>query len=74
MPRDIDDQMRRRNRERSYGEITGDEMRDRDRRDSDVNGSDITDPDVGRSGMRRERDERRSPRDEDDEDMQAGYR
>ncbi|MFC3573551.1 hypothetical protein ACFOZ0_09765 [Streptomyces yaanensis] len=69
MPRDIDDQVRRRDRDRDRGEITSDEIRDRDRRDPDKNGSEISDP-----ATRREHPERRSSWDDDDEDMQEGYR
>ncbi|MEU6094389.1 hypothetical protein [Streptomyces sp. NPDC047079] len=68
MPRDIDDQIRRRDREREHGEITGEDRRDRDH-DPDMSGSDLADGDVEGSGLRRERDERRSSWDEDDEDL-----
>jgi hypothetical protein len=68
MPRDIDDQTRRRDRERAHGEISSDEMRD-----PDMSGSDMSDPDMGSSGTRREHDEKRSSWDDDEEDRQ-GYR
>ncbi|WP_055492228.1 hypothetical protein [Streptomyces sp. TP-A0356] len=75
MPRDIDDhQMRRRDREREHGEITGDEMRDRDGHDPDMSGSGMSDPDTGSAGMRREHGDRRSSWDDDEDDMQEGYR
>ncbi|MGW1157446.1 hypothetical protein ACWD48_04215 [Streptomyces sp. NPDC002519] len=84
MPRDIDDQNRRRDREREHGEITGEDRRDRNGRDPDMSGSDRADGDVEGSGRRRERDERRSSWDEDEDenllgrrdmrDMRDGYR
>ncbi|MCW7941780.1 hypothetical protein AAW14_06835 [Streptomyces hygroscopicus] len=70
MPRDIDDhQMRRRDRDREHGEITGEEIRDRDRQDPDMSGSDVSDPDTRRNGS-----DRRSSWDDDEDDMQEGYR
>ncbi len=75
MPRDIDDHTRRRDREREHSEISSDERRDRDGRDPGMSGSELSDRDMGSSGMRREHDDRRSSRDDaDDEDIQAGYR
>jgi hypothetical protein len=74
MPRDIDDQLRRPKRDRERGETTGDEMRDRDRRDPEMSGPDLPDPDMGRSGMRGEREDRRSSWDDDEDDMSEGYR
>ncbi|GAA3818512.1 hypothetical protein [Streptomyces chiangmaiensis] len=68
MPRDIDDRMRRRDREHEYGEISGDRARDRDKREQDRSGSDVSDPD-----LRRERGDRRASWDDDD-DTQEGYR
>ncbi|MFE9092813.1 hypothetical protein [Streptomyces sp. NPDC007264] len=72
MPRDIDDQPRSRDRAREHGEITGGETRDRDERDPAVGGSGPAE-DTRRSGVRRERDDRRSTWDHD-EDVQEGYR
>ncbi|MFF4957892.1 hypothetical protein [Streptomyces sp. NPDC001222] len=69
MPRDIDDQIRRRDREREHGEITGEDRRDRSRRDPDMSGSGRADGDVEGAGLRRERDDNRSSWDEDDEDL-----
>ena len=78
MPRDIDDQIRRRDREREHGEIIGEDRRDRDRHDPDMSGQGTAD-DVEGSGLRRKREERRSSWDEDDEDLRDrrerdGYR
>jgi hypothetical protein len=69
MPRDIDDQTHRRDREREHGEISGEEKRDRERRDPEMNGSHMSDPD-----MRRDRNDRRASWDDDEDDMQEGYR
>ncbi|MEV6022867.1 hypothetical protein [Streptomyces sp. NPDC052036] len=70
MPRDIDDQIRRRDREREHGEITGEDRRDRSRRDPDMSGSGGADGDVEGAGLRREHDDdNRSSWDEDDEDL-----
>jgi hypothetical protein len=74
MPRDIDDQMRRPKRDREPGETSSDEMRDRDRRDPGMSGSDLPDPDTGRSGARREHEDRRSSWDDDEDDVSEGYR
>lgn len=74
MPRDIDDQMRRPQRDRERGGTSSDEMRDRDRRDPDMSGSDPSEPDAGRSGARRETEDRRSSWDDDEDDMSEGYR
>ncbi|MER6125008.1 hypothetical protein ABT173_20680 [Streptomyces sp. NPDC001795] len=67
MPRDIDDHVRRRDREQ--GEVSTEETRKRDRRDTGAGGSDVSDP-----GVQRERHDRRTSWDDDDEDMQHGYR
>jgi hypothetical protein len=76
MPRDIDDKTRRPDRDRERGEITGEEIRDRNRRDPDMSGSDLSDRDMGGSGARREREDRRSSWDEDEneQDRREGYR
>ncbi|MEV6737432.1 hypothetical protein AB0N14_11040 [Streptomyces sp. NPDC051104] len=77
MPRDIDDQMRRPNRDRERGETSGEEIRDRKRRDPDMSGSDHPDQDPGRSGTRGDREDRRSSWDEDEldeQDRREGYR
>ncbi|MFD1662777.1 hypothetical protein ACFSL4_32575 [Streptomyces caeni] len=72
MPRDIDDQPRRQDRAREHGEITGEERRDRNGRDPAAGGSGPSD-DTRRPGTHREREDRRSTWDHD-EDMQEGYR
>ncbi|KUJ37881.1 hypothetical protein MBT84_20985 [Streptomyces sp. MBT84] len=69
MPRDIDDQMPRRDRAREYGEISGERSRDRERHEQDPGGSDASDPD-----LRRERGDGRTSWDDDDDDMRQGYR
>ncbi|POX51269.1 hypothetical protein [Streptomyces sp. Ru72] len=77
MPRDIDDQMRRPNRDRERGETSGEEIRDRKRRDPDMSGSDFSDQDLDRSRTRGDREDRRSSWDEDEldeQDRREGYR